>query len=80
MSKFIHLHVHTQYSILDGASSIKGLVDKAISLNMKGIAITDHGNMFGVKEFVNTVSKANEKHLGEIKELQKKIKDRKSVV
>ncbi|MFA5649021.1 MAG: DNA polymerase III subunit alpha [Bacteroidales bacterium] len=75
MSKFIHLHVHTQYSILDGASSIKGLVDKAISLNMKGIAITDHGNMFGVKEFVNTVSKANEKHLGEIKELQKKIKE-----
>ncbi|MDY0349089.1 MAG: DNA polymerase III subunit alpha [Tenuifilaceae bacterium] len=73
MSKFVHLHVHTQYSILDGASSIKGLIDKAISLGMRGIAITDHGNMFGVKEFVNTVSKANQSHLSEIKRLQKEI-------
>ena len=74
MSKFVHLHVHTQYSILDGASSIKGLIDKAISLGMRGVAITDHGNMFGVKDYVNTISRANEKHFVGIKELQEDIK------
>jgi len=51
MSEFTHLHVHTQYSLLDGASDIQKLVAKAKELNMKAIAITDHGNMFGVKEF-----------------------------
>ena len=62
---FVHLHVHTQYSILDGAARIKslyskkdktkrlipGLIDRAKELNMPAIAITDHGNMFGVMEF-----------------------------
>ena len=51
MEDFIHLHVHTYYSILDGQSSIKRLVDKAIGDGMKGMAITDHGDMFGIKEF-----------------------------
>ena len=51
MAHFSHLHVHTQYSILDGASSIPALIDKVKSLGMEAIAITDHGNMFGVKEF-----------------------------
>ena len=51
MEDFIHLHVHTYYSILDGQSSIKKLVDKAIGDGMKGMAITDHGDMFGIKEF-----------------------------
>ena len=51
MEDFVHLHVHTYYSILDGQSSIKKLVDKAIGDGMKGMAITDHGNMFGIKEF-----------------------------
>ena len=51
MEDFVHLHVHTYYSILDGQSSIKRLVDKAISDGMKGMAITDHGDMFGIKEF-----------------------------
>ena len=51
MEDFIHLHVHTYYSILDGQSSIKRLVDKAVADGMKGMAITDHGNMFGIKEF-----------------------------
>ncbi len=51
MPKFVHLHVHTQYSILDGASPIKKLIAKAKSLGMESIAITDHGNMFGVKNF-----------------------------
>jgi DNA polymerase III subunit alpha len=56
MAGFTHLHVHTQYSILDGASDIKALVCKAVSLGMKSLAITDHGNMFGVKEFHNFAS------------------------
>jgi DNA polymerase-3 subunit alpha len=51
MAIFSHLHVHTQYSILDGASSIPLLVDRVKSLGMEAVAITDHGNMFGVKEF-----------------------------
>jgi DNA polymerase-3 subunit alpha len=53
MSRFIHLHVHTQYSTLDGASQIPALIDKAIADGMYAMAITDHGNMFGVKEFFN---------------------------
>lgn len=48
---FVHLHVHTQYSILDGLSSIKGLFKRARDLGMPALAITDHGNMYGVKEF-----------------------------
>ena len=56
---FVHLHVHTQYSLLDGQASIKRLVDKAMADGMRGIAITDHGNMFGVKEFINYVNKVN---------------------
>lgn len=59
MATFTHLHVHSQYSLLDGQASISGLVDKAISLGMKGIALTDHGNMFGVKEFFNYINKKN---------------------
>jgi DNA polymerase-3 subunit alpha len=57
MAGFSHLHVHTQYSILDGASNIPLLIDKVKSLGMDCIAITDHGNMFGVKEFHNTATK-----------------------
>ncbi len=57
MTKFAHLHVHTQYSILDGASNIKKLLERAVQLEMPAIAITDHGNMFGVKQFHETASK-----------------------
>ncbi|KAA6338776.1 DNA polymerase III subunit alpha [termite gut metagenome] len=63
MQDFVHLHVHTQYSLLDGQAGIAALVDKAMKDGMKGIAITDHGNMFGVKEFYNYVSKKNEQLL-----------------
>ncbi len=52
MSQFSHLHVHTQFSLLDGAASIKSLYKKAIADNMPALAITDHGNMFGAFEFV----------------------------
>jgi DNA polymerase III subunit alpha len=57
MAGFSHLHVHTQYSILDGASNIPSLIDKVKLLEMDAIAITDHGNMFGVKEFHNYATK-----------------------
>ena len=59
MEDFIHLHVHTYYSILDGQSSIKRLVDKAIGNGMRGMAITDHGDMFGIKEFHDYVGGVN---------------------
>ncbi|MBQ2211104.1 MAG: DNA polymerase III subunit alpha [Prevotella sp.] len=59
MEDFIHLHVHTYYSILDGQSSIKRLVDKAIGNGMRGMAITDHGDMFGIKEFHDYVGSVN---------------------
>ena len=58
MSNFVHLHLHTQYSILDGASKISELMKTAAERKMKAVAITDHGNMFGVKEFHNA-AKAN---------------------
>jgi len=54
---FCHLHVHTQYSILDGAANIPHLISKAVDDGMKAVAITDHGNMFGVKEFHNEAKK-----------------------
>ena len=54
---FVHLHVHTQYSILDGQSSIDNLFNRAEKLGMPGLAITDHGNMYGVKEFFKYAKK-----------------------
>ncbi len=57
MSNFTHLHVHTQYSILDGAANIKVLLNQVKALGMTSIAITDHGNMYGVLEFFNTAKK-----------------------
>ena len=57
MSDFVHLHVHTLYSILDGLSPIPKLIKKAKSLDMNAIAITDHGNMYGVVEFFNQAKK-----------------------
>ena len=59
MEDFVHLHVHTYYSILDGQSSIKKLVDKSIGNGMRGMAITDHGDMFGIKEFHDYVGGIN---------------------
>ena len=73
MHPFIHLHVHTQFSVLDGQASVPALVDKAIADGMKGLAITDHGNMFGIKEFFNYVKKKNGKIKDEIKEAEKAI-------
>ena len=73
MQRFVHLHVHSQFSLLDGQASIKGLVDKAIQDGMSGIALTDHGAMFGIKEFYNYVAKKNDPILSEVKSLKKEI-------
>ena len=70
MSGFVHLHTHTQYSLLDGQASVKKLVDKAIKDGMPGIAITDHGNMFAIKEFMNYVGKVNGTKAGREKDLK----------
>ena len=59
MEDFVHLHVHSQYSVLDGLSSIKGMVDKAIADGMRGLALTDHGNMFGVKDLYDYCQQVN---------------------
>ena len=74
MNPFVHLHVHSQYSVLDGQASIQALVDKAIADGMRGIALTDHGNMFGIKEFFDYVKKKNSDTDKKIKELKKKLK------
>ena len=70
---FVHLHVHSQYSILDGQASIQALVDKAQADGQPGMALTDHGNMFGIKEFYNYVKKKNGKVKESIGGLKKKI-------
>ena len=70
MQDFVHLHVHTQYSLLDGQTNIKKLVDKAVADGMRGVAVTDHGNMMGIKEFKNYCDKKND----ELKEQGKHFK------
>ena len=73
MQDFIHLHVHTEYSILDGQASVSNLVDKAIKNQMRGMAITDHGNMMGIKEFFNYTSKVIGKAKGALKAANEKL-------
>lgn len=73
MQDFVHLHVHTQYSILDGQASVPKLVDKAIRDGMRGMAITDHGNMMGIKEFFNYTSKVCGKAKGIVKDAEAKL-------
>lgn len=58
---FTHLHVHSHYSILDGMSKVNELVDKCLRCGMKSLALTDHGNMFGIKEFSDYCEKVNGK-------------------
>src|SRR3954468_9052928 len=61
MPEFSHLHVHTQFSLLDGAASITDLMKKAKADNMKAVALTDHGNMFGAFSFVAEANKVGVK-------------------
>lgn len=78
MYPFVHLHVHSQYSVLDGQAAVKKLVDKAIGDGMKGIALTDHGNMFGIKEFTDYVNKKNKDADKEVKSIKNKIDELKA--
>ena len=73
MQDFVHLHVHTQYSLLDGMASVSKLVDKAMADGMRGMAITDHGNMMGVKDFFNYAKKKNAPVKEQIATLSKEL-------
>ena len=73
MKDFVHLHVHSQYSILDGQASIPKMVDKAIADGMRGMALTDHGNMMGVKDFFNYTEKVISKAKKTLKDLTAKL-------
>ena len=73
MQDFVHLHVHTYYSLLDGQASIERLVDKAVADGMRGMAVTDHGNMFGIKFFSDYCAKVNKKRSKEGQEPFKPI-------
>ena len=59
MSEFVHLHLHTDYSLLDGACNVEKLVNRVASIGQKAVAMTDHGNIYGTVEFVNAAQEAN---------------------
>ena len=71
---FTHLHVHSHYSMLDGMSKVPDLVEKCKKYGMYSLALTDHGNMFGIKDFADTVNKENGKVKDAIKEIEKEKK------
>lgn len=73
MQNFVHLHVHTEYSILDGLASVPKLVDKAIKDGMPGMAVTDHGNMMAIKEFFNYTNKVKGKAKDALSKAQEKL-------
>ena len=75
MIPFVHLHVHSQYSILDGQAPVKRLVDKAIANGMRGMALTDHGNMFGIKELHDYANSKNADVNKAIKELKSQLEE-----
>ena len=73
MQDYVHLHVHTQYSLLDGQSKIPNIVNKAIANGMRGMAITDHGNMMGVKELADFVGGLKGKAKKKLAELESEL-------
>lgn len=73
MSTFTHLHVHSHYSVLDGMSKIPDLVDKCLRVGMNSMALTDHGNMFGIKEFFDYAAKKNGSTKDKIADLEKEL-------
>ena len=75
MAQFVHLHVHSHYSMLDGMSKVPDLVAKAKGDGMNAMALTDHGNMFGIKDFLDTVNKENGKVKEKMKALEAKMKE-----
>ncbi|MBO7133802.1 MAG: DNA polymerase III subunit alpha [Bacteroidales bacterium] len=76
MVNFTHLHVHSHYSVLDGMSKVPDLVHKAMKNGMMALALTDHGNMYGIKDFMDTVKEVNGKDLAKIKEHSKILEDK----
>ena len=75
---FTHLHVHSHFSILDGMSKVPDLIDKCVKNNMFSMALTDHGNMFGIKEFADSANKYNGKIKDKIKEQEKILNNEES--
>ena len=73
MGKFTHLHVHSHYSVLDGMCSVSGLVERCQELGMNALALTDHGVMYGIREFYDCVKGANNKIKDEIEKLKKEL-------
>ena len=71
MVNFTHLHVHSHYSVLDGMSKVPDLINKAMKSGMYALALTDHGNMYGIKDFFDTASETNNKTNDKIKEQEK---------
>ncbi|MCK9156925.1 MAG: PHP domain-containing protein, partial [Paludibacteraceae bacterium] len=74
MTQFVHLHVHSHYSILDGMSKVPDLVDKCRKTGMNAIALTDHGNMYGIKDLCDYVKKVNGESKAKLGDLQKALK------
>ena len=74
MQDYVHLHVHTQYSLLDGQSKIPNIVNKAVANGMRGMAITDHGNMMGVKELADYISKIKGDAKKDLAKLEEELK------
>lgn len=73
MEPFVHLHVHSHYSTLDGLCTIEEIIDKARQDGMRGVAITDHGVMYGIKYFTDKVNDINKDLIGQISELEAKL-------
>ena len=73
MGEFVHLHVHSHYSIQDGMSKVPDLVDKCMHTGMHAMALTDHGNMFGIKDFLDYVGKVNGAPKKKVKECEEEL-------
>ncbi|MCQ2335422.1 MAG: DNA polymerase III subunit alpha [Paludibacteraceae bacterium] len=74
MDAFTHLHVHSHYSLLDGMSKVPDLIDKCQRTGMHALALTDHGNMYGIKDLLDTAKKVNGKAKGKVKDCKEAIK------
>ncbi len=76
MKDFVHLHLHTEYSLLDGAARIKKLVKVVSSFGMPGVAMTDHGNIYGANKFLDAIKKQNEVIKAENNKVENKDKQK----
>lgn len=72
---FVHIHVHSHFSVLDGMSKISDLVDKAIGMGMPALALTDHGHMYGAKEFTDYAKKATKKYKEKLQQCEAKLQE-----